>query len=128
MHDGGIDICYETARHWAERFGLLLTRAIRQNRTGIHTNWPWHLDDVFVKINGERFYLWRADDNEGEVLERFATRRRDKQLVLKFLVKAMKKYAVPNKIIADKLRSYGPALKDIGAFPFQSSAAFSKTK
>ncbi len=52
-----VDICLETVRFWVERFGLKFVQGIRKNRAGQHLNWKWHLDEVFVKINGERFYL-----------------------------------------------------------------------
>ncbi len=68
-----------------------------------------------MKINGERHYLWRAVDHEGEVLESFVTKTRDKRAALKFLKKAMRRYWRPEKIVTDKLRSYGAALKEIGA-------------
>ncbi len=55
------------------------------------SNWHWHLDEVFVEINGERYYLWRAVDHEGEVLESYVTRRRDRKAALKFLGKPMKR-------------------------------------
>ena len=76
--------------------------------------WRWHLDEVFVKINGEMHYLWRAVDHEGEVLEVFATKRRDRRAALKFLKRAMKRYGRPNVIVTDRLRSYGAAMKVIG--------------
>jgi len=69
---------------------------------------------VFVKINGEKHYLWRAVDNEGEVLEAFVTRTRDKAAALKFLKKMMKRHGKPRAIVTDKLRSYGAAMKEIG--------------
>ena len=79
-----------------------------------YSNWRWHLDEVFVRINGETHYLWRAVDHEGEVLEVFATKRRDRRAALKFLKRAMKRYGVPQVIVTDRLRSYGAAMKDIG--------------
>ena len=78
LHERGIDICHETVRFWVERFGSKFAEEIRKNRAGHHSNWQWHLDEVFVKINGERFYLWRAVDHEGEVLECYVTRRLNK--------------------------------------------------
>jgi putative transposase len=69
---------------------------------------------VFVRINGETHYLWRAVDHEGEVLEVFATKRRDRKAALKFLKRAMKRYGQPSKIVTDRLRSYGAAMKVIG--------------
>jgi putative transposase len=70
---------------------------------------------MFVKINGEMHYLWRAVDHEGEVLESFVTKTRDKKAALKFLTKAMRKHGRPEAIVTDRLRSYGAALKELGA-------------
>jgi putative transposase len=69
---------------------------------------------VFVKINGETHYLWRAVDHEGEVLEVFATKRRDRQAALKFLKRAMKRDGGPHSIVTDRLRSYRAATRIIG--------------
>lgn len=77
--------------------------------------WRWHPDEIFVKINGERHYLWRAVDQEGEVLESFVTKTRDKRAALKFLKKSMKRHGRPHVFVTDLLRSYGAALKVIGA-------------
>jgi putative transposase len=76
--------------------------------------WRWHLDEVFVKINGEMDYPWRAVDHEGEVLEVFATKRRDRKAALAFLKRAMKRNGSPHAIVTDRLRSYGAAMKEIG--------------
>jgi putative transposase len=75
----------------------------------------WHLDQVFVKINGVKHYLWRAVDHEGEVLESFVTRRRDKKAALRFLRKSLKRHGETETIVTDRLASYGAALKAIGA-------------
>jgi len=69
------------------------------------------LDETFVKINGARHYLWRAADHEGEALESYVTKTRDKTAALKFLKKAMRKHGRPKVIVTDLLRSYGAALK-----------------
>ena len=66
------------------------------------TQWRWHLDEVFVRINGETSYLWRAVDHEGEVLEVFVTKKRDCKAALKFLRKAMKRYGSPQVIVTDR--------------------------
>jgi len=79
-----------------------------------YTQWQWHLDEVFVKINGVQHYLWRAVDHEGEVLESYATKTRDKQAALTFLKNAMKRYGAPRTVITDRPRSYGAAMKEIG--------------
>ena len=78
------------------------------------SNWSWHLDEVFVRINGETHYLWRAVDHEGEVLEVFATKRRDRRAALTFLKRAMKRYGRPASIVTDRLRSYRAAMNVIG--------------
>ena len=78
------------------------------------TQWQWHLDEMFVKINGIQYYLWRAVGHEGEVLESFVTKTRDKAAALKFLRKAMKRYGNPEIIFTDRLPSYGAAMKQIG--------------
>ena len=124
LHERGIDICHETVRYWVDRFGPEFANKIRRKRKGVHSNWCWHLDEVFVKINGELFYLWRAIDHEGEVLESFVTKRRDKRAALKFLKKAMRKHGLPKKLVTDKLRSYGAALKVIGATQLQDTSQY----
>jgi putative transposase len=83
-------------------------KRIRQSQN--YSNWKWHLDEVFVKINGETHYLWRAVDHEGEVLEAFVSRRRDGNAALKFFKKILKRYGRPHVIVTDKLRSYRATL------------------
>ena len=78
------------------------------------SNWKWHLDGFFVKINGERHYLWRAVDHKGEVLEGYITKKREKKAVLKFMKKAKRWYGSSNEIVTDRLRSYGAAAKELG--------------
>ncbi|WP_055662139.1 IS6 family transposase, partial [Jannaschia seosinensis] len=116
LHEGGVDVSHETVRFWWHRFGPLLAGEIRKRRIeGLKSSrWRWHLDEMFVKINGEQHYLWRAVDHEGEVLESFVTKTRDKKAALKFLRKAMKKHGRADVLVTDKLRSYGAALKDLG--------------
>jgi putative transposase len=117
LHERGIDISHEAVRFWWNRFGPMFAAEIRRNRASrmrAHSNWRWHLDEVFVKINGETHYLWRAVDHEGEVLESYVTKRRDRKAALKFIRKSMKRYGNPAVIVTDKLRSYGAAMKVIG--------------
>jgi putative transposase len=117
LHERGVEISHETVRFWWHRFGPMFAAEIRKRRIeGMKSShWRWHLDEMFVKINGERHYLWRAVDHEGEVLESFVTKTRDKKAALKFLKKAMKKHGRCDQFVTDKLRSYGAALKDLGA-------------
>tara|TARA_B100000809_G_scaffold27685_1_gene24082 strand:+ start:242 stop:949 length:708 start_codon:yes stop_codon:yes gene_type:complete len=117
LHERGIDICHETVRYWWNKFGPLFAGEIRKKRMHPipnHSNWKWHLDEVFVKINGETHYLWRAVDHEGEVLESFVSKRRDRKAALDFLKKIMKKYGAPKTIVTDRLKSYPAAMKIIG--------------
>ena len=117
LFERGIDICHETVRFWWNRFGPRFAAEIRRRRAEnlrAVPQWRWHLDEVFVKINGETHYLWRAVDHEGEVLEVFATKRRDRKAALAFLKRAMKRYGRPQAIVTDRLPSYGAAMKEIG--------------
>ena len=117
LHERGIDICHETVRYWWNKFGPLFAGEIRKKRMhpiANHSNWKWHLDEVFVNINGETHYLWRAVAHEGEVLEAFVSKRRDCKAALTFLKKIMKRYGKPNVIVTDRLRSYRAAMKIIG--------------
>ena len=117
LHERGIDISHETVRYWWNRFGPLMASEIRKHRAQQmrqHTQWRWHLDEVYVKIGGVTHYLWRAVDHEGEVLESFVTRKRDKAAALAFLKRAMKQYGQPKSIVTDKLRSYRAAMIEIG--------------
>src|SRR6266481_1818225 len=125
LHERGIDICHETVRFWWNRFGPLFAGDIRKRRTraGNFSLWRWHVDEVFVKVNGELHYLWRAVDHEGEVLEFFVSKTRDKAGALKFLKKAMKRHGRPEVIVTDGLRSYGAAMREIGNSNAGKSAA-----
>ena len=117
LHERGIEISHETVRFWWNRFGPMFAAEIRRKRVSrmrSYSNWQWHLDEVFVKINGETHYLWRAVDHEGEVLESYVTKRRDRKAALKFLRKTMKRFGQPHVIVTDLLRSYGAAMKVIG--------------
>ena len=123
LFERGIDICYETARLWWNRFGPMFAAEIRKRRVQNHSysNWRSHLDEVFVKINGETHYLWRAVDHEGEVLEVFGTERRDRPAALAFLKRAMKRYGRSKVVVTDRLRSYPAAMNVIGNAAGQES-------
>ncbi|MEQ8319238.1 MAG: IS6 family transposase [Rhodospirillales bacterium] len=116
LFERGIDICHETVRFWWNRFGPMFAAEIRKRRINhcSYSNWGWHLDEVFVRINGETHFLWRAVDHEGEVLEVFATKHRGRKAALVFLKRAMKRYGQPKVIVTDRLRSYRAALNIIG--------------
>ena len=117
LFERGIDICHETVRLWWNRFGPLFAADIRGQRVSRmrgFRHWKWHLDEVFVKINGERHYLWRAVDQEGEVLESYVTKKRDKSAALTFLKKALKRHGRAETIVTDGLRSYPAAMRALG--------------
>ena len=117
LHERGIDITYETVRFWWNRFGVVFAAEIRRGRVQAMRAFQhrrWHLDEMFVKINGVKHYLWRAVDHEGEVLESFVSRTRDKTAALKFLRKLLKRHGQTEVIVTDRLASYGAALKALG--------------
>jgi putative transposase len=89
-------------------------RRRRVNRMRGFRHWRWHLDEMYVKFNGEMVYLWRAVDHEGEILESYVTRIRDKSAALTFMKKALKRHGSPEAITTDGLRSYRAAMKDLG--------------
>ena len=104
----GVDVSYEAIRRWTVKFSPLFAHVLRrrQPRPGD----VWHLDDVVVKTAGRSYWLWRAVDQQGAVLEEILQSRRDKRAAKRLLVKLMKRWSfVPKRSIADKLRSYGAA-------------------
>ena len=118
LHERGIDVSHETVRYWWNRFGPMFASEIRRKRVQqlrAYSKWKWHVDEVFVKINGKRHYLRRAVDHEGEVLEAVVTKRRNKRAALKFLRKLMKRHGRAEEIVTDRFASYKAALRDLGA-------------
>ncbi|OSQ41806.1 IS6 family transposase [Marivita geojedonensis] len=117
LHERGIDVSHETIRFWWNRFGPMFASEIRRRRVQqlrAFSRWQWHVDEVFVKINGERHYLWRAVDHEGEVLESVVTKRRNKRAALKMLRKLMRRYGSPEVLVTDRFASYRAALRELG--------------
>ena len=117
LAERGIDICHETVRLWWNRFGPIFAADIRRQRVSRmrgFRHWRWHLDEIYVKIGGEMRYLWRAVDHEGEVLESFVTKTRDKAAALAFIKTALKRHGRPKVIVTDGLRSYSAAMDELG--------------
>ena len=117
LSERGIDIWHETVRHWWNRFGPLFAADIRRQRVSRmrgFRQWHWHLDEMYVRLNGEMVYLWRAVDQEGEILESFVTKTRDKAAALTFMKKALKRHGSPEAITTDGLRSYTAAMNELG--------------
>src|ERR1700675_5092452 len=104
LAERGIMVSYETVRRWVNHFGPMIAADLRRRRSKPHT--IWHLDEVYLKINGRLVYLWRAVDAEGEVLDVLVQTRRNKRAALKLMRKLLKKYGfVPDKLVTDDLRS-----------------------
>jgi putative transposase len=108
----GVIVSYEAIRKWCRKFGQQYANQLRRRRP--RPGDKWHLDEVFITINRERHYLWRAVDQDGHVLDILVQRRRDKQAAKKFFRKLLKDLTyVPRVIITDKLKSYGAAKREL---------------
>ena len=106
LFERGIDLCRETVRMWWNRFGPLFASDIRRQRVSRMRGFRhWHLDEMYVKINGEMVYLWRAVDQEGEILESFVTKKRDKTAALIFMTKTLQRHGKVEEIVTNVLRS-----------------------
>ena len=113
LAERGIMVSYETVRRWVNHFGPMIAADLRKRRPKPHTT--WHLDEVYLKIDGRMVYLWRAVDAEGEVLDVLVQTKRNKRAALKLMRKLLKKYGfVPDKLITDELRSYTAAAGHLG--------------
>jgi putative transposase len=108
----GIIVSYEAIRKWCRKFGQQYANQLRRQRP--RPGDKWHLDEVFLTINGERRYLWRAVDQDGTVLDILVQRRRDKRAAKKFFRKLLKGLEyVPRVLITDKLKSYEAARREL---------------
>ena len=110
LAERGLDISYETVRRWVLKFGPAIARRLRQRRP--RPSDRWHLDEMVVRIAGERMYLWRAVDHEGEVLDMLVQPRRDIRAALRLMRKLLKKQGfAPKLLVTDRLRSYAAAFR-----------------
>jgi len=108
----GVIVTYESIRQWARRCGQCYANGLRRRRP--RPGDTWHLDEVFISINGVTHYLWRAVDQDGNVLDILVQARRDKRAAMKFLRKLLKRLRyVPRVLITDKLASYGAAKRAV---------------
>jgi putative transposase len=109
----GLDVSYETVRHLSVKFGLAYAKNLRRSHSRADVR--WHLDEVFVRINGKCVYLWRAVDCEGEVLDVLVQSRRNKRSALKLMRKLLKSQGFcPTVVVTDKLASHDAALNNLG--------------
>jgi putative transposase len=112
LAERGLYVSYETVRRWVLKFGPLLARELRRRRPRPTSR--WHLDEMAVMIAGRQFWLWRAVDDEREVLDLLVQRRRDKAAAVKLMRKLLKKQGfAPDVLVTDKLRSYGAAKSEM---------------
>ncbi len=131
LFERGFDLCHETVRLWWNRFGPLFASEIRRrrvNRMRGFRHWHWHLDEMYVKLNGEMVYLWRAVDHEGEILESYVTKKRDKSAALAFMKKALKRHGSPEAIVTDGLRSYPAAMRELGNLGRQETGRWANNR
>jgi transposase-like protein len=112
LAERGLDVSYETVRRWVVKFGPLFARELSHRRP--RPTPRWHLDEMAVIIAGKQFWLWRAIDDEGEVLDLLVQRRRDRGAAVKLMRKLLKKQGfAPTVLVTDKLRSYGAARSEL---------------
>src|SRR5277367_5132292 len=113
LAERGVVVSYETVRRWVNHFGPMIAADLRKRRPKPHAT--WHLDEVYLKIDGRMVYLWRAVDAEGEVLDVLVQAKRNKRAALKLMRKLLKNYGfVPQRLVTDDLRSYRAAVHDLG--------------
>jgi len=112
LAERGITVTYESIRLWCIKFGLKYVRRLKKKHQGYGDT--FFIDEVFVKIDGKQHYLWRAVDQDGEVVDVFLQRRRDGKAAKRFFKRLLKAHRTePRKIVTDKLRSYGVAHRDL---------------
>ncbi|MEU9370730.1 IS6 family transposase [Streptomyces avermitilis] len=112
MLERGVVVSYETIRRWCAKFGQAYANGLRRRRP--RPGDKWHLDEVFIKVSGELAYLWRAVDQDGNVLDILVQNRRDKAAARRFFRRLLKKTSVvPRVVVTDKLRSYGAAHREV---------------
>jgi putative transposase len=112
MQYRGIEVTYETIREWCQKFGQQYANQLRRKRPYITDK--WHLDEVVVMLKGQQYYLWRAVDADGTVLDVLIQRHRDTKVAHRFFRKLLKRQGfVPRVIVTDKLKSYEAAKKQV---------------
>ncbi len=113
LAERGLDPTYETVRRWVTKFGPRFAKELRKRRPRPTSR--WHLDEMVVKIAGKRNWLWRAVDEEGEVLDILVQSRRDTKAAVRLMRKLIRKQGFgPEVLVTDKLGSYGAAKRKLG--------------
>ncbi len=112
LAERGVVVSYESIRLWCNKFGPKYARRLRRRHQGFGDT--FYIDEVFVKIQGQQHYLWRAVDEDGEIVDVFLQRRRDRKAAKRFFKRLLKAHRMePRKIVTDKLRSYGVAHREL---------------
>ena len=127
MAERSVEVSYETIRRWVKRFGPQIARRLRSGRPRAHPQ--WHLDEMYVSIGGRWMYLWRAIDQDGEVLDFLVSAKRDKKAALKLMRKLLKKYGfAPRTIVTDKWRAYAAAFRELGLTAWHHQAKWKNNR
>jgi putative transposase len=123
----GIEVSFEAIRQWCNKFGPQFTRRLRRKHCGYGDT--FYIDEVFVKIQGKQHYLWRAVDQDGEVVDVFLQKRRDGKAAKRFLERLMRRHkGEPRRIVTDKLRSYGAAHRDLLPEAIQDTSQYANNR
>ncbi len=112
LAERGISVFYEAIRYWCLKFGPAYARNLRRKQGRLGD--IWHVDELFITIRGQHFYLWRAVDQDGDVIDILVTQRRDRRAATRFFRKMLQhQRQPPRQLITDKLRSYGAAHREV---------------
>ena len=113
LSERGIDVAFQTVSEWASKFGLEFADQLRRRSRGNFAD-KWHLDEMVVSIKGRKYWLWRAVDADGYVLDALLQRRRNKKAALRLMRKLLKgQGTAPRVLVTDKLRSYPAARSEL---------------
>jgi transposase-like protein len=127
LAERGVQVSYETIRRWVMKFGPEVARRLSCDRPRPHP--LWHLDEMYVSIGGRWMYLWRAIDQNGEVLDVLVQAKRDKRAALKLMRKLLKKYGfAPRTIVTDKWRAYAAAFRHLGLMAWHHQAKWKNNR
>ena len=127
LAERGINVTYEAIRLWCNRFGLIYSARLKRKHWGYGDT--FFFDEVFVRIDGKQHYLWRAVDQDGEVVDVFLQKRRDGAAAKRFFRRLLKAHGSdPGKIVTDKLRSYGVAHRELISNTIHDSSQYSNNR
>src|SRR5210317_1173185 len=127
LAERGITVSRETIRLWCIKFGAIYTRRLKRKHRGFGDT--FFIDEVFVKINGKQHYLWRAVDQDGEVVDVYLQKRRDGAAAKRFFKRLLRSYgSEPRKIVTDKLRSYGVAHRELIPYTIHSTQQYENNR